>query len=176
MKKVSFVRKIPSGALASSRPVSVGQYSGRKILYVFFLIHMLAFGGSGFAMAYASSSPPVLFLYMHGGIAISVYTIFYLAIFGVDDVKWMFINSVLGIFGIYNEIRILLAWAGKNIDDYPFYVHVIPFLYYVMYTFLLRQAFIDFSGARDNPGRKKLVEYGYVVLSLLLYGYMYFRE
>ena len=46
-------------------------------VYPFFLLHMLMFGGSGFLMAYAGSRPPVLFLYLHGGFAITIYTIFY---------------------------------------------------------------------------------------------------
>jgi hypothetical protein len=66
-----------------------------KFVYPFFLVHMLAFGLSGFFMAYSSKGPDVSFLYMHGGFAILVYTIFYLTIFGVDQVKWMFINAGL---------------------------------------------------------------------------------
>ena len=68
-------------------------------VYPFFLVHMLAFGLSGFLMAYASDGPGLGFLYLHGGFAIFVYTVFYLVIFGVDEVKWMFINSALGLFG-----------------------------------------------------------------------------
>jgi hypothetical protein len=43
-----------------------------RFIYPFFLVHMLAFGASGFFMAY-SKAVSVGFLYMHGGIAISVY-------------------------------------------------------------------------------------------------------
>jgi hypothetical protein len=72
-------------------------------VYPFFLIHMLAFGLSGFLLAY-SGEAPVPFLYLHGGIAILVYTIFYVTIFGVDEVKWMFINAGLGLLGIVSQI------------------------------------------------------------------------
>jgi hypothetical protein len=34
---------------------------------------------------------------MHGGIAIVVYLVFYLVIFGLDEVKWMLINAVLDV-------------------------------------------------------------------------------
>ena len=61
------------------------------MVYPFFLVHMLAFGLSGFFLAYSSNRPDIGFLYMHGGLAITVYVVFYLAIFGVDRVKWMFI-------------------------------------------------------------------------------------
>src|ERR1044071_8747038 len=85
------------------------------------------------------------------GIAIFVYTIFYLAIFGPDDVKWMFINALLGLLGIGCQISWLLSFFGKRIGDYPFYVHVIPFLYYVLYTFLLRHMVMDITQSREDP-------------------------
>ena len=145
-------------------------------IYPFFLVHMLMFGGSGFFMAYASKGPPVGFLYAHGGFAIFVYTIFYLAMFGRDEVKWMFINAALGIFGIYTQISWILSLFGKNIDDYPIYVHVIPFLYFILYTFLLRQAFLDILGARNDETKRKRVEFAYVVISIAIYGGTYLLE
>jgi hypothetical protein len=120
-------------------------------IYPFFLVHMLLFGVSGFFMAYSSDHPPVPFLYLHGGIAITVYTMFYLLIFGRDEVKWMFINALLGLLGIFSQIGWLLSLVGKNISDYPYYVHVIPFLYYVLYTFLIRQAVLDITQSREDP-------------------------
>jgi len=143
-------------------------------IYPFFMIHMLMFGGSGFFMAYADKSAPIFFLYLHGGFAIFVYCIFYLAIFGKEQVKWMFINAALGIFGIYTEIDWLLGLFGKHVRDFPIYVHVIPFLYYVLYTFLLRQALLDLTGARGDETREKLINVLYVVISLVVYGLFYF--
>ena len=78
-------------------------------VYPFFLLHMLIFGGSGFIMAYGKNHPPVLFLFLHGGLAISIYIAFYLAFFGRDEVKWMFINAGLGLFGIYSQIGWFLS-------------------------------------------------------------------
>ena len=144
-------------------------------IYPFFGIHMLMFGLSGFLMAYASKGPDLGFLYMHGGIAIAVYLVFYLAIFGRDEVKWMLVNAGLGILGIYSQIGWILGKFGKDIDDYPWNVHVVPFLYYILYTFLLRQFLIDVTGSRDNPARRSLVNNGYVVVSLLVYGLMLWR-
>ncbi len=146
------------------------------MIYPFFMIHMLAFGGSGFLMAYSSNQVPVFFLYLHGGFAILVYTVFYLAIFGRDEVKWMFINAALGLFGIYSQIGWLLSLFHKKISDYPAKVHVIPFLYFVLYTFLLRHAIVDLACARENPQKKKLVENCYVAISLALYLIAYFSE
>jgi hypothetical protein len=138
-------------------------------IYPFFLVHMLAFGGSGFFMAYGTRHPSVVFLYLHGGFAITVYTVFYLTIFGRDEVKWMFINAVLGILGLYSQIGWLLSFFGKRIQDYPFYVHVIPFLYFVLYTFLLRHAVVDITQSREDPKRRKLIENGYIALSVAVY-------
>lgn len=137
-------------------------------IYPFFMLHMLVFGLSGFFMAYSGKNVPVGFLYAHGGFAIFVYTIFYLVIFGLDEVKWMFINAGLGILGVYTQIGWLLAIFGKNISDYPYYVHVIPFLYFILYTFLLRHAFLDILGARKNPERRKKVEIAYVATSVAI--------
>jgi hypothetical protein len=144
-------------------------------IYPFFGFHMLMFGLSGFLMAYSTSEPSLGFMYLHGGIAILVYLVFYLTIFGRDEIKWMAINATLGLFGIYSQIGWILARFGKQIDDYPWYVHVTPFVYYVLYTFLLRQWLLDVTRSRDNPSRRTWVNNAYVVVSLLVYGGMLLR-
>ncbi len=136
-------------------------------VYPFFLLHMLMFGASGFFMAYGAGAP-LLFLYAHGGIAIVVYVVFYLAMFGRDEVKWMFINAGLGLVGIYCDVRWLLHLFGKNLDDYAWYYNVTPFLYYVLYTFLLRQLVLDVFRAREDPVRRVWIERMYIAGSLLL--------
>jgi len=143
-------------------------------IYLFFMVHMLVFGLSGFLMAYSSDGPDVTFLYMHGGFAIFVYIIFYLVIFGPGSVGWMFINAGLGLFGIYAQIDWILSRFGKSAGDFPFYIHVIPFLYYVLYTFLLYQFVLQVFGAHKNPARKRLVETTYVIVSLVIYSWLYF--
>ena len=132
-------------------------------------------GLSGFLMAYSADRPDLTFLYMHGGIAIVVYMVFYLAIFGLDEVKWMLVNAGLGILGIYSQVGWILERFGKRIDDYRWEVHVIPFLYYVLYTFLLRQFLLDVTRSRDKPLRRRWVNNAYVVVSLLVYGSILWR-
>ena len=163
--------KLHSALTINGKAYPAGSEIAWYKVYPFFLFHMLMFGGSGFVMAYSSGGDAehVGFLYMHGGIAITVYVIFYYAMFGNDEMRWMFINAGLGLLGIRAEISWLLGWFGKSIGDYPWYVHVIPFAYYVLYTFLLRQLVLDVAGARDNPGRKAFVERCYVVVSLAVY-------
>lgn len=143
-------------------------------VYPFFMVHMFMFGGSGFLMAYSDNPAPVGFLYAHGGFAILIYSVFYLIFFGKEQVKWMFINAALGIFGIYAEIDLILGVFDKHVSDFPFYVHVIPFIYYVLYTFLLRQAVLDIFNAGENEEKESTVNKYYVVISLIVYGVIFF--
>ncbi len=145
-------------------------------IYPFFLVHVLGFGVIGFCMAYCSNFAPVRMQLLVGGFAIFIYTAFYLAIFGCDEVKWMFINGGLGLLGIYSQIGWLLSLFGKKVGDYPYYVHAVPFLYVVLYTFLLRHALLDLTQSRENPARKKLVENGYIAASVVIYVVTYLLE
>jgi len=142
----------------------------KKFVYPFFGVHMLMFGLSGFAIAYFADDTDLVFLYMHGGIAIVVYLVFYVLIFGVDQVRWMLINAALGVLGIHAQVGWILARFGRRMDDYPWQVHLIPMLYYVLYTFLLRQFLIDVTGSRDRPRRRALVHAAYLLVSLAAYG------
>jgi len=117
--------------------MSTNEKKSKWFIYPFFLVHMLMFGSSGFLMAYSDEGPPLLFMFAHGGIAIFVYITFYLNIFGRDAVQVMFTNAALALFGIYAQIGWILELWGKDIGDYPWYHHITPFLYYVLYTFLL---------------------------------------
>ena len=168
--------KVHSAIRVNGKKFPKGSDLAWYMVYPFFLVHMLAFGFSGFFMAYSSEGPDVAFLYAHGGFAIFVYVIFYFALFGVDQVKWMFINAALGLFGIYAQINLMLSLFDKRADQFPWYVHVIPFFYYVLYTFLLYQMVLDVTGARNNESRKKIVEGIYVVGSIGVYTLIYFKS
>jgi hypothetical protein len=166
--------KIHGGMTINGRAYGSGDEIPGLFVYPFFLVHMLAFGVSGFVMAYAGV--PLEIVYMHGGIAILVYIVFYLAIFGLDEVKWMFINAGLGLFGIISQIDWLLSLFGRRVADYPVSVHVIPFLYFVLYTFLIRHAVLDILGAREDEAKRSRVEYGYIGVSVGLYLLLHFLE
>ncbi len=145
-------------------------------VYPFFLVHMGAFGFSGFAMAYMDDGPNLLFLFLHGGFACLIYVLFYFGIFGVDRVKWMFTNAALGLFGIYAQIGWILERFGKEVSDYSAIRHVIPFFYYVLYTFLLHQMILDITGSRNKPVRRKLVNGLYVGGSMMAYGSIWMAQ
>ncbi len=159
--------KLHGSLSVNGRSYDAGDEIPGGFIYPFFLIHMAAFGGAGFAMAYGGV--PLEMVFMHGGIAIGVYLIFYLAIFGVDEVKWMFINAGLGLFGIASQIGWILSLFGRHFDDYPWYVHVIPVMYFVLYTFLIRHAVLDMTGVRDDEERRPRVEYMYIGGTLAFY-------
>lgn len=162
--------KLHSDMTINGKKHYAGDELPAKVIYPFFLLHMGMFGLSGFAIAYgAEDISGVVFAYLHGGFAILVYLIFYWVIFGPDRVKWMFINAALGIFGISAQIGWILALFDKQVSDYAWYVHLVPFMYYVLYTFLLHQAVLDFSGARDNEERRIKVDRGYMIGSVVLY-------
>lgn len=172
-------RGLVRNAVVAESPgaVGVGRIGApRRFVYAFFLVHMLLFGVSGFLIAYAKQPTDVLFLYLHGGLAIGVYTVFYLVCFGLDEVRWMFANAALGAMGIYSQLGWILERFGRRIGDYPLYVHVIPFLYYVLYTFLLRQMVLDLAHAREDARRKRLVEWLYVAASLAWYAIALWRR
>ncbi len=138
-------------------------------IYPFFLVHMLGFGGMTFYTAYAGDGSNAMVGLAIALITAPIYLIFYRAIFGRDEVRWIFINSALGILGIAAEVRWLLSLAGKQLDDYPAIAHVGPFMFYVMYTFLLRHAALDLADARGNAELKTKVERHYVLISVLVY-------
>src|SRR5690606_29173992 len=85
-------------------------------VYPFFLVHMLSFGFAGFMLAWVAVGD-VGFLYVQGGLAIVVCTVFYVAIFGVGQVMWMFINAALGVAGIYTQIGWVIGLFGQNPAD-----------------------------------------------------------
>ncbi len=165
--------KLHGSMLIGNKSYSKGDVIAWYQVYPFFLIHMLMFGGSGFFMAYADKRPDVAFLYMHGGFAIFVYTICYITIFGRDEVKWMFINAGLGLLGIWSQIDWMLSLFGRHIGDYPLHLHIVPFLYYILYTFLLRNAVLDITNCREDDKRRRLVDRTYIIVSVAVYAVSY---
>jgi hypothetical protein len=170
--------KLHGGLTMNGTYYPAGTEVSWAVIYPFFLLHMLLFGAVGWFMAYGlyEAGVPTYFLYLHGGIAIAIYTVFYLVIFGRDEVKWMFINAGLGVLGIVSQIDWLLSLFGRRVSDYPPDVHVVPFLYFVLYTFLIRHAVLDFTGAREDPAKQSRVEYAYIGTMVVLYLVTHFLE
>lgn len=168
--------KLRSDITINGKKYRKGDFVPWYKVYPLFLIHIGIFGGSGFYMAYADDGAPLAFLYLHGGFACLVYLLFYLAFFGVDRVRWMFINAFLGLFGIYAQIDWILSLFGKQASDFSAAVHFIPFFYYVLYTFLLHQMVIDIFNGRSDDRRRRMIDTAYIVLSILVYGAIWFAQ
>ncbi len=136
-------------------------------IYLFFLVHMFGFGSSGFFLAYDTNTIYLMAL-MHGGIAIFVYIIFYIAIFGLDAIKWMVINAIIGISQTYYIIDSIGGVFINNwsFDNYPFYRHIIPAIYIVLYTFLVRRFILHFLGEDNLSNTIFLLLNGLVYLSI----------
>jgi len=141
-----------------------------NFIYPFFILHMGVFGASGFILAYATDIP-LTFALFHGGVAVFTYLIFYILIFGIDAVKWMFINACLSILGVLSQIDWFLELFNKDITDYHWSRHIMPFLYFTLYTFLLRNAVIDIFKARNNEAKLTRVNQLYVWGSVAFYGF-----
>ena len=168
--------ELQSSLTINGKKYKKGDFVPWYSIYPFFLVHMGMFGLSGFYMAYADDGPPLFFLYLHGGFACLIYLVFYVAIFGVDRVRWMIINALLGLFGIYAQIGWILSKFGKQASDYSAAVHFIPFFYYVLYTFLLHQMVLDVFKARSDPQRRQRIDMLYIVVSLVIYGIIWLGQ
>jgi hypothetical protein len=126
-------------------------------IYPVFLFHMGAFGTFAFIAAYSLNfSAPALFFF--GGITILIYMIFYISIFGLDEIKWMLLNAAIGITAFSWLLDRLLMLFGKRYNDYPLSVHIIPMTYIVIYTFLIRQAILDITDSRHDINKKQRTE------------------
>jgi cytochrome bd-type quinol oxidase subunit 2 len=66
-----------------------------------------------------------------------------------------------------------LSLFGRHIGDYPKHIHVIPFLYYILYTFLIRNAILDLAKAREDERKRRFVDNAYIVGSLAVYAVSY---
>ena len=100
---------------------------------------------------------------------LSIFAVSYYIIFGIDEFKWIFINIFLGTVGILGEYEVIGYFFGLDISEYSLSINIFPFLFYVLFIFLLRQTFIDIAGARENPKRKKYVEIGFILVFICVY-------
>ena len=157
---------------------------GKKVLifiYLFFIAHMGIFGTTTFFLTYGEQN--IEFAVMFGGIAVFVYAIFYMVIFGFDELKWLFINSLLGILSIYGWLEELAyhflpspgadksSFGGIHekyisFSQFPIAWHLLPGAFFIMYEFLLRNFLIDLLGARKKTERKRSVGILFIIISI----------
>jgi len=108
-----------------------------------FLFQLGGFGISGFWLAYKYTHIHFSLAIMHGFIAIFVYIILYINIFGigVDAAKWIMINTIFGIAQTYKIINFIGDFLIDDFvfENYLFYRHIIPGIYVILCMFLIRQ-------------------------------------
>jgi len=140
------------------------------LVYPFFIFHIFIFGCIGFWMAYYTNPVTHVLMFLHGGIAIFVYIKFYKGIFGSEAIKWMIINAILGMLAVWGQLGWILSFLlGKEINDFPIYVHIIPGVYFIIYTFLIRQAILDITNSREHKKKKIFIESAYVVIIVSIF-------
>lgn len=160
----------------SADPIRAGRLSrpiDKLIFYAFFLAHSGAFTAAALFLAYGDvdqAFPQLPALYFVGLGYLALGLPLYVYAFGIDEGRWLVINTVIGFVGITAEIRLLVSFLSRSFDDFGWHIHAAPFFMYVLFTFLSRQLVLDLCDARGKPARKQRVEWTFVALSLLAYG------
>lgn len=142
-------------------------------VYPFFLAHILGFGAAFFYAAYFAEGTELSGLYIGGLFVSGIYFLFYFTMFGREEVEWMLVNALLGLLGTYTQIGWILALFGKSAGDYSANVHVIPFIFFVLFAFLLRRAVLDLFYAKAGMKKEQIANTAYVIISLLIHGVPY---
>lgn len=146
----------------------------KAFIYPFFLVHMAAFWYSWFSISYSEPGRLFLFGFIHWWFAIFVYMIFYLAIFWLDKIKDMLIWALIGIMWTIARLEKIIPYRWHEIWDYYRAAHIIPGLYFVMYTFLIKQALIDIISIFHKKHAKKIAEIIYIWIGISVLGVIFF--
>lgn len=115
-----------------------------------------------------NSEEPIPMVYYFGGSWAVLFSYFSFCMFGPEALKWLFINIALGSIGVFVQIGWYLAYFGKSFSDYPFGIHAIIALLYILGAFLIRNLFIDMVKAREIKSRQKIADNLYIYLVLLI--------
>jgi hypothetical protein len=141
--------------------------------YIFFLFHSWIFAISWFMIFYTGQMP--LFGFLHWWIAIFVYLSLYSAVFWKEEIRNMLIGALIWALQIYSWLELIWSslinetWYYKTFASMPLYYHIVPGLYFIMYTFLLKNAMIDLIWARNNPERSNIANWTFYIISLLFF-------
>lgn len=147
---------------------------GRRVgLYLFFLAHMTGFGALTFYQCYHVQRGD---FWSAGTIALLTYVPFYLLMFGVDELLWLVVTSLLGVLMIYGWLETLAlpfipepgavpSPIATDFSKLPVSRHILPGAFLVMYEFMLRNLLIDLLGARHDERRARLAGWAFLALS-----------
>jgi hypothetical protein len=131
----------------------------KKFIYPFFFVHMWCFWFVWFSISYFQEWIEYLSVFWWGLFSITLYLVFYLIIFWIWKIKDMFINAIIWCISIYAWMWNIMLLFGKDISSSDRYWHIIPWLYFVLYTFLLRNLLRDVSLIFNKKHWEKIWDY-----------------
>ena len=143
--------------------------------FPFFIAHAVLFGLVVLLFAYAqySSAMGLVILFIWGFLGVLCYLMVYSALFGLDSFKWIVSNTALALFGFSAELHLLIDWFNVETANIAWYRNMLPYAYYVMYTFWFRQLVLAAFGAREDTSKGERVSNYFLVVCLLIYLLMY---
>ncbi|MFZ2718309.1 MAG: hypothetical protein WAZ12_00735 [Candidatus Absconditicoccaceae bacterium] len=109
--------------------------------YILISILIIIFSSLGFYLTYFENK--LIISYIMSSLYILFFLMFYFLAFGRDKIKRMFITSLIGISSIYSQLSNILKYFDKNINEFSWIYHIIPGIYFILFSFLLRRALVD---------------------------------
>lgn len=139
------------------------------IVYPTIFLQICLFGAFCFGFAYAGKWPNMGGLVIIGGFGIMFFALFYIALFGLAEIGWMFLNGAIGVLGILSQIDVVLSWFGKSAADFGFDAHLFPVIYWIMASFVLWQLVLDITRSSEDPVRRWWANLAFSLSSLAVY-------
>lgn len=134
-------------------------------IYIFLVLHGAVFTSVSFYLIYwADKSEDPYFGYIWGGIGAIVYSIIYFGLFAKEKLLWAFINGTIAFFQILS-IRKSNSFF-EELESLPWYTHIVPIIYFVLYTFLLRHICLKISSAISPKFGIKIGNTGFVLINI----------
>ena len=78
----------------------------------------------------------------------------------------MFLNALFGLLRKGVQVGWLLSLFDRDSSTCPLSVYVTPFLFFLLYSFLMRRAVLDLINSLDDPARRKTMKKRYIGVTL----------
>ena len=169
--------KLKTDISIGSNTYSKGSYLHWSKVYGFFTVIIALHFWLVFDITYIQQDIVLGFTLCFGIFLPVLYLLAYRSIFGLAEIRWLIVNSIIGIIGVLAELDWVLSYFyDKSLSDFNVFFHIIPCVHYIMFTFVLRQAVIDSFHARYNLKRREYVNLGFTLISTILYVALYFAS
>lgn len=129
------------------KPLSEQSRWDQIVTFLFFLIHTLWFAAWTFVITYEWRWDSLSGSFMFWWFAVFVYLIFYVKILPKETLKSLFIWYILWLLQTYAWLEVIVPVfmnhsVYKSFSDIPLYYHIIPSIFFIMLTFLLKNLII----------------------------------